>query len=416
MGAISHGSPQGEGEAKVTAPLEGIRIVELASFVAAPSAGALLADLGAEVVKVEIPEGEIYRHSRPRLQGIKHDFPEAPQFQMDNRGKRSLAVDLTKSAAQKAVRALVDGADIFLTNMLPHRLERYGLDPEALRKAKPELIIGVLSGYGREGPDAQRPSFDYTAYWARSGMMDQMRDAGAAPSFLRPGIGDHAAALSLVTGILSALRMRDKDGLGQVIDVSLMHMGLYIQGNDSAQALATGEAPPAHDRSRPRNPLWNQYETADGRWLFLVMIESERYWEPLCAVLERPDLFADERFKDARERYRQSAELVEILSDIMRSRTLDEWEETFRGQKVIWAPVLTLPEACRDPQALATGMFTEVDHPVAGKYPTIAPPLKMSRHMMRGEKPAPALGAENEALLREAGLTTDEIAELTKNE
>ncbi len=412
MGPFGHALPKGERSAKMTAPLDGIRVVELASFVAAPSAGALLADLGAEVVKIEIPQGEIYRHSRPRLAGIKHDFPEAPQFQMDNRGKRSLAVDLTLEPAQRAVQALVGQADIFLTNMLPHRLERYGLDPETLRATRPELIVGVLSGYGREGPDAQRPSFDYTAYWARSGMMDQMRDVGAPPTFLRPGIGDHAAALSLVTGLLSALRMRDKDGIGQVIDVSLLHIGLYVLGNDSAQALATGEAPPAHDRSRPRNPLWNQYETADDRWLFLVMIESDRYWEPLCEVLDRPDLFADERFKDARERYRNSADLVGILQEILRERTLAEWEKIFEGRKVIWAPVVTLPEATRDPQAIASGVFTDVEHPVAGRYQTIAPPLKMSRHEMRGERPGPALGEESEALLREAGLSPEEITSL----
>ena len=414
MGAFSDELQEGEGEAKLTAPLEGIRVVELASYVAAPSAGALLADLGAEVIKVEIPEGEIYRHSRPRLQGIKHDFPEAPQFQMDNRGKRSLAIDLKQASARRAVRALVDGADIFLTNMLPHRLERYGLDPETLRRARPALIVGILSGYGREGPDAERPAFDYTAYWARTGMMDQMRDADTAPSFLRPGVGDHAAALALVTGFLSALRMRDRDGLGQVVDVSLQHVGLYILGNDSAQALATGEAPPPHDRRRPRNPLWNQYRTADDRWLFLVMIESERYWQPFCEVLERPDLATDERFGDARERYRHSSELVAILDEVLGSRTLAEWEETFRGRKVIWAPVATLVEAVDDPQAVAAGVFSDVQHPVAGTYRTIAPPLAMSRHAMRGEKPAPALGEENETLLREAGLTPEEIDEISR--
>lgn len=396
----------------MTAPLEGVRVLELASFVAAPSAGALLADLGAEVVKVEIPQGEIYRHSRPRLQGIKHDFPEAPQFQMDNRGKRSLAIDLTRAPAQKAVRALIDQSDIFLTNMLPHRLARYGLAPETLRSARPELIVGILSGYGRQGPDAQRPSFDYTAYWARSGMMDQMRDAGAAPSFLRPGIGDHAAALSLVTGLLSALRMRDRDGIGQIVDVSLLHIGLYILGNDSAQALATGEAPPLHDRKRPRNPLWNPYPTKDDRWIFLVMIESDRYWPLLCKTLDRPDLAADERFRDARERYRNSADLVSILEEIVRQKTLAAWEDVFEGEPIIWAPVATLAEAAQDPQARAAGVFTEVEHPVAGRYPTVAPPLKMSRFEMRGEKPAPALGEDTEALLRQAGLSDAEIEEL----
>ena len=398
----------------MTAPLDGIRVVELASFVAAPSAGALLADLGAEVVKVEIPQGEIYRHSLPRLAGIRHDFPEAPQFQMDNRGKQSLTLNLTRAVAQRAVRALVARADIFLTNMLPHRLARYGLDPDRLRADRPDLIVGILSGYGRSGPDKTRASFDYTAYWARSGMMDQMRDAGSPPTFLRPGVGDHAAALSLVTGLLAALRMRDRDGEGQVVDVSLLHTGLYILGNDSSQALATGEAPPAHDRRRPRNPLWNQYETADGRWLFLVMIESDRYWEPLCRTLERPDLLADARFADARGRYRHSAELVEILGEIFRTRSLAAWDAFFADQSIIWAPVLTLREAIAHPQPEAAGAFTEVDHPVAGRYRTIAPPVRLSRHEMRGERAAPALGEHTAALLRSAWLTEEEIDELAR--
>jgi crotonobetainyl-CoA:carnitine CoA-transferase CaiB-like acyl-CoA transferase len=387
----------------MSAPLEGIKVVELASYVAAPSAGALLADLGAEVIKVEIPEGEIYRHSRPRLQGIKHDFPEAPQFQMDNRGKLSLALDLGKPQARAAVRALVDQADIFLTNMLPHRLEKFGLDPASLREARPALITAVLSGYGRVGPDARRASFDYTAYWARSGMMDQMRDADMPPSFLRPGIGDHAAALALVTGILSALRMRDRDGQGQEIDVSLLHTGLYVLGNDAAQALATGEAPPRHDHKRPRNPLWNQYRTADDRWLFLVMIESDRYWRPLCEALGRPELAADERFGDARERYRNSAELVSILAEIFASRSLADWEAELAQAALIWAPVRTLAEATVAEQPRAAGVFSTVEHPVAGTYQTISPPVRMSRHEMKGDRPAPALGEHNEALLRRAG-------------
>ena len=396
----------------MSAPLDGIRVVELASFVAAPSAGALLADLGAEVVKIEVPQGEVYRQSRPRLLGIKHDFPEAAHFQMDNRGKESLALDLTRAPAQKAARGLVEQADIFLTNMLPQRLEKFGLDPETLHEEKPELIIAVLSGYGRAGPDAQRAAFDYTAYWARSGMMDQLRDAGNPPAFLRPGVGDHAAALSLTTGILSALRMRDRDGAGQIIDVSLQHIGLYVLGNDSAQVLATGKAPPAHNRSKPRNPLWNHYPTADDRWLFLVMIESDRYWKPLCEALERSDLFADDRFKDARARYIHSADLTRELETILKGRSLEEWGRVFESHKLIWAPVLTLEEAAQDPQAEANAVFTDVDHPTAGAYRTVAPPLQMSRHEMRGEKPAPALGAHTRDLLRRSGLTDEEITAL----
>jgi crotonobetainyl-CoA:carnitine CoA-transferase CaiB-like acyl-CoA transferase len=388
----------------MTAPLAGIRVVELASFVAAPAAGALLADLGAEVVKVEVPDGELYRHSRPRLLGIKHDFPEAAHFQMDNRGKRSLALDLTQAPARAAVARLVDRADVFLTNMLGHRLERYGLDATTLRARRPELIVAALSGYGPEGPDATRPAFDYAAYWARTGFMDLMHEPDSPPAYQRPGIGDHAAALALVSGILAALRVRDQTGVGQTVDVSLMHIGFYVLGNDVAQTLATGVTPPRHDRRGPRNPLWNQYRTRDDRWLFLVMIESDRYWQPFCRAIHREDLLGEERFANAPARYKSSRELVAILDEVFAARTLDEWQHELEGQPIIWAPVWTLAEAVHDPQARASRIFTEVDHPVAGTYETVSPPVRMSGHAMRGERPAPALGADGRAVLREVGL------------
>ncbi len=398
-------------EMESKAPLEGVRVVELATFVAAPSAGALLADLGADVVKVEVPQGEIVRHSRPKLMGIRSDFPEAPQFHMDNRGKRSLTLDFKRTASLPALRRLIAKSDVFLTNMLPHRLEKYGLDATTLRDQTPALIVAGLSGYGDEGPDANSPAFDYTAFWARTGFMDMMRDPDDAPTFLRPGVGDHSAALALVTGILSALRMRDTSGEGQRVDVNLMHMGYYILGNDVALALAGGKAPPHHKRSQPSNPLWNQYRTADGRWLFLVMIESERYWEPLCAAIGRAELATDERFVDARCRFRNSSALVGILDQVFAERPLAQWETDLLGHPVIWAPVRTLDEGLEDPQARAMGIFREVEHPVAGTYETVSPPLRLSSFAMSGTRPAPTLGADSADILREAGLNADEIAE-----
>jgi crotonobetainyl-CoA:carnitine CoA-transferase CaiB-like acyl-CoA transferase len=393
----------------MSAPLEGIRVVEIASYVAAPAAGALLADLGAEVIKVEVPHGEVYRYARPRLLGMKSDFPEAPHFHMDNRGKRSLALDLTRQEAQAALARVIDGADVVLTNMLPERLRRYGLDADSLRAAKPALIVAALSGYGSRGEEASRPAFDYAAYWARTGFMDVMRDAGAAPSFQRPGIGDHAAALALVSGILAALRMRDRSGEGQVVEVSLQHIGFYVDGNDAAVALATGESPPRHDRERPRNPLWNHYRTADDRWLFLCMIESDPYWSKLCTAIGRPDLDGDPRYADARGRYRHAAELTATLAADFAAQPLAEWERRLAEHGVIWAPVRTLAEAIRDPQARANGVFRTVHHPAVGAFETVAPPLRLSAHEMRAAKPAPELGADNEAVLRAAGLSEDEI-------
>ncbi|HXX49029.1 MAG TPA: CoA transferase [Myxococcota bacterium] len=396
------------------APLDGIRVVEVASFVAAPSGGALLADLGAEVIKVEVPEGELYRHTKPHMGGYKSNFDGGPPFEMDNRGKRSLALDLTRPDARDALQKVIASADVVLTNLLPARQQKYGLDAAALRSRKPALIHATLNGYGMRGDEADAPAFDYTAYWARTGMMDMFRAPGAIPAFLRPGVGDHAAGVSLVAGILAALRLRDRTGEGQAIEVSLLQIGLYIQGNDMANVLATGQSPPVHDRSAPRNPLWNYYPTADERWLMLVMVDSQRYWPKLCRALEKSELERDPRFADPVQRYRNARALVESLDPIFRARTLAEWEAELARHALIWAPVRRMHELIDDPQARAMGYFSTVDHPKLGRFQSVGPPFKMSDHAMPANRPAPDLGADNAAILREAGLSEEEIAKLSE--
>src|SRR5262245_10730127 len=395
---------------RMSAPLAGIRVVELASFVAAPAAGALLADLGAEVIKIEVPWGEIYRHSLPRFAGYDSGFELAPHFHMDNRGKRSVVLDLALPEAVAALARLVGRADVLLTNMLPGRLAKYGLDPDSLRETRPELIVARLSGFGPVGPEADSPAFDYSTYWARTGLMDMLHEPDAPPAFQRPGMGDHSASLALVVGLLSALRQRDRAAPGQVIDVSLQHIGYYIEGNDAAMTLVTGQTPPRHDRRQPRNPLWNHYPTRDGRWLFLVMIESDRYWPDFVGALGRPELAADERFRDAVERYRNSAELVGILDEIFTSKPLADWTEILSARRLIWSPVLTLAEAVDDEQAAAFDCFPTVRHPTHGEFRTVAPPLKMSGHPMEGTALAPDLASDTERVLRESGVPEDEIA------
>jgi len=391
-------------------PLHDIRVVEIASFVAAPAAGALLADLGAEVIKVEVPWGEIYRHGVPRFAGYDSDFEAAPHFQMDNRGKRSLAIDLMLPQAQDAIRSIIEGADVVLTNMLPGRLEKFGFDAESLRAKHPELIVARVSGFGPDGPEANAPAFDYSAYWARTGLMDLLHEPDAPPAFQRPGMGDHSASLALVVGILSALRSRDTSGEGQVIDVSLQHIGFYIEGNDASMTLVTGQTPPRHDRRQPPNPLWNHYQTADERWLFLVMIESDRYWKDFVKAVGHPELDEDERFSTAMPRYQNRAALVKILDETFASRTLEEWTKTLEPYRLIWSPTRTLAEAVEDESAAAFGSFPTVDHPKHGPFRTVGPPLRMSGHALEGTAPAPELGADGRDVLREAGLTDEEIA------
>ena len=396
----------------MTAPLEGIRVIEVASFVAAPSGGALLADLGAEVIKVEVPEGELYRHTKPHMGGYKTDFDGAPPFEMDNRGKRSLALDLQDPAALAALEKVIAGADVVLTNLLPGRQRKYRLDAESLRAKFPKIVHATLNGYGVRGEEADAPAFDYTAYWARTGMMDMFRPPDATPAFLRPGVGDHAAGVSLVAGILAALRVRDRTGEGQAIEVSLLQIGLYIAGNDFANVLATGQSPPMHDRNAPRNPMWNYYRTADDRWLMLVMVDSQRYWPKLCAALELESLVADPRFADPVARYRNSRALVEGLDAAFAQRTLAEWEAELRRHPLIWSPVRRMHELIDDPQVAAMGYFSTVDHPKLGKFKTVGTPFKMSAHDMPASRPAPELGADTDSVLRRAGLTPAEIEKL----
>jgi crotonobetainyl-CoA:carnitine CoA-transferase CaiB-like acyl-CoA transferase len=394
----------------MSAPLAGIKVVEIANFVAVPACGALLADLGAEVIKVEVPWGEIYRHATPRLAGYDSDFPLGAPFNMDNRGKRSLTLDLALPQAQESLAKVVDTVDIVITNVLPERLARYGLAPQMLLAKRPELIIASLSGFGTKGERANDPAFDYTAFWALSGMMDSVRDPDAPPAFMRPGMGDHSAGLSLCVGILAALRTRDAEGHGQIIEVNLQQIGHYINGNDASTTLVTGESPPRHDRREPRNPLWNHYECQSGRWISLVMINSDAYWPAFTRAIGHPEFEKDPRFDGAVERFKNSRELVALLDEIFGARTLEDWGKALSSERLICAPVRTLAEATADASANENGVFVTAEHPDYGPFKTVAPPLKMSAHPMPASVPAPALGADTAAVLDAAGVDDETIA------
>jgi crotonobetainyl-CoA:carnitine CoA-transferase CaiB-like acyl-CoA transferase len=397
------------------APLAGIKVVEIAHYVAVPAAGALLADLGADVVKVELPpKGEIYRRGRPVFSGYASEFPEGPGFHLDNRGKRSLMLDLTDPEARSALLRLIDGADVVTTNLLPGRRLKYGLDHESLLARKPSLVVAAVNGYGGGGEEADRPAFDYAAYWARSGMMDLMRDEGLPPSMLRPGVGDHAAASNLVIGILAALRLRDATGQGRYVEVSLLQTGLYVLGCDAAMALVTREPARRHDRRTTMNPLWNSYEVAGGRWLMLVMIDPTPYWPRLAAAVERPELVEDPRFAEPFTRARNAPALIAELEREFAKRTLEEWRPRLDGAGLIWAPVQRIEEVLDDRQARAMGYFRSLEHPSHGPFETLAPPFSIEGVPLGARRSCSPVDADAEAILREAGLDDSEIAKLRR--
>jgi crotonobetainyl-CoA:carnitine CoA-transferase CaiB-like acyl-CoA transferase len=392
-------------------PLEGVRVVEVATFVAVPAAGAMLADLGADVIKVEVPpRGEIYRRGRLRYVGYTDcDFSEHPPFQMDNRGKRSVVLDLTRSEAREALLLMVDRAEILITNLLPARRKKYGLDHASLHARHPRLVVGAISGYGHGGEEADRPAFDYTAYWARTGLMDAMRDEGLPPSLQRPGVGDHAAAMNLVCGILSALRLRDADGQGRYVDVSLLQTGLHIAGNDVSNALVTRQPIRRHDRSCPLNPLWNSYPVAGDRWILLMMIEADRYWPRLCEAIGRRELETDPRFENGFARAENARALVQELEAVFTKRTLEEWQSALAAAGLIWSPVNRMEEVPDDPQVRAMDYLYELDHPTAGRFETVGPPFQIEGVTLGARRPASALDADARDVLRDAGLDEAEI-------
>lgn len=397
----------------MTLPLAGVRVVEVANYVAVPAAGALLADLGADVVKIETPpRGEIYRRSRPRFAGYDCAFDENPPFHMDNRGKRSLLLDLGRPEARDAALRLVDRAEIVITNLLPARRRKYGLDHESLLARSPRLIVGAINGYGGGGDEADRPAFDYAAYWARTGMMDAMHDEGVPPSLQRPAVGDHAAASNLVCGILAAMRLRDADGRGRYVEVSLLQTGLHILGTDVANALVTRAPVRRHDREKPGNPLWNSYPTADGRWLLLVMVDPEPYWPKLCAAIGRTGLAQDERFSDGFRRTANSAALVQELEAVFASKPLAAWKPILDGAGLIWSPVQRVDEVIADPQVRAMGYVYEIEHATEGRFETVGPPFRIEGSTLGALRAASPLHGDAAEVLREAGLTPEETLKL----
>ena len=392
------------------APLAGIRVIEAATWLAAPSAAALLADLGADVVKIEPPGGDPWRHFDTSSMGFEEPSAIQKGFEFDNRGKRSIAIDLRQPGAPELVRRLCEDADVFVTNLMQR--ERWGIDAETLRAANPALIHAAVSGYGEQGPAADREGFDYAAFWASSGIMGLSGEPSSPPPFCRTGQGDHATALNLLSAILVALRLRDQSGEGQSVEVNLMQTGLWTIGADAAVAAVSGEQPRRYDRSRPWNPIRNSYQTRDGRWLLLGMTQADRFWPRFVAMIGEPAWALDPRFADLASRKRHAAELRERIEELIASADLAEWARRLDEAELVWAPVVTLPEALADPQMEANGMLEEVEHPEAGAYRTLSAPFRISGAQTGVRGPAPAPGEHTGEVLAELGLDSDEIARL----
>jgi len=394
----------------VPAPLDDVTVIEVDNWMAAPSAGAMLADFGANVIKVEPLSGDPMRGiSRPPK--VDDEALKAYDFQcdVDNRGKRSIAVDLASEEGRAVLHRLVARADVFFCNLLPERQRRFGLDPETLMSLNPHLVHATLTGYGTEGPDAWRPGYDVTAFFGRSGLYDAMRqgDDGEVPQ-ARPAQGDHTTGLALLSAIFAALRLAERTGEGQVVETSLYETAVWTQASDYATTAVDHAPVRRRRREEMLTPTTNRYPCGDGKWIVLNMPEAEA-WPRLCRVIGREDWLEDERLQDPRGRYRHMPELVPEIDAALAAKSRGEWGEIFDAEGLIWGPVLALHEVVDDPQAEAIGLFPELEHPELGRYRTVRAPMRMRGADVGPRASAPTPGQHTREVLREAGYAKEEI-------
>ncbi len=387
-------------------PLDGVRVIELATWVAAPSATAIMADLGADVVKVEPPAGDAWRYPGMIVPGGRW----STAFELDNRGKRSVVVDLAHEGGSALVKRLCASADIFVTNLTASRQRLFGLTAADVHQVAPRVVHASLTAYGLEGPDAERAGFDNAAFWARTGIMGIVGQPDCPPGMFRGGQGDHTAGLALFGACLAALRARDRSGQGQVVDASLFAAGLWTIGSDYSRSLINGQQPEFRDRSAAVNPLANTYRCADGRWLALVMPQSDRYWPALCRAVEHPEWEAHPDYATLDQRRINGIALTSALDAVIGARALEEWRPILDGAGLIWEPMSTVPEVLQDPQAEVTHRFVDVEAKDGRRFRTVNTPFAIAGADMDVRSSAPDLGADTADVLAECGIDADEAA------
>jgi crotonobetainyl-CoA:carnitine CoA-transferase CaiB-like acyl-CoA transferase len=399
-------------------PLDGFKVVEIGVWVAGPSCGAILADWGADVLKLEPPNGDPFRWFY-KAYGMPLD--ENPSFELDNRGKRSIVLDFENEEGRALARQLVDRADVFISNLRPAALERWGLGADELLAANPRLVYASLTGYGGEGPDRDRPAYDIGAFWSRAGVGSLLAGADGNPPFQRGGMGDHTTGLATAGGVAAALLARERTGQGQKVSTSLMRTGLYFIGWDINVALRWGGDAAQRtnaDRRKSINPLILYYRTQDDRMLWLLGLEPDRHWQKVCRAVDRHDWAGDPELAKMADRSKRSPEIVDYLDEVFASRPLDEWAKVFEEHDVWWAPVQTPSEVVNDPAAEAAGGFVDVLTPDGAAMGTgetvrmVSSPVDFSHTPWEPRGPVPALGQHTEEVLLELGYDWDRIIEL----
>ena len=383
--------------------LQGLKVVEMATWVAGPSAAAVLADWGADVVKVESPIGDATRVYYP-------DTPQAPNpiFTNENRGKKGVKLDISRPEGRQALKALLRQADIFVTNVRPGSMKRMGLDYESLKAEMPTMIYAAVTGYGLIGPEADTPAFDMTAFWTRSGVAHATIPPDQEPFASRPGFGDHVTALATVSGILAALHERHATGKGRLVETSLLRAGAYTVSWDLAIQLRYGEVTTAQPRRDRPGAISGFFRTKDERWLLLLPRTLECFTQ-LMIALDRPEILAEPRYDPPVTDMDTVREIRTIVDEAFAQWTLAEIGERLTAGDLAWAAMGTLAELADAQYAEDAGCFERVDDGWGQVHRLPASPVRFPEGAPPVSRPAPKLGEHTREVLEAAGLTPEEI-------
>ncbi|HEY6392592.1 MAG TPA: CoA transferase [Bryobacteraceae bacterium] len=389
------------------APLAGIRVIDCGTYIAAPAASVVMSDFGADVIKIERPpHGDPYRYL-----SLVPGMPVSPHYYcwtLTGRNKRSVALDLNDAAAREALLKLVATADVFITNYQPPLVAKFRLGYRELSALNDRLVYAYLTGYGEAGEETEKPGYDATAYWARSGLMSTIHNADAQPAQSPAGLGDHPTSMALFGGIMLALYRREITGKGLYITTSLMANGAWSNACGLQAAMVGAEFLPKRTRETTVNPLVNHYLTRDKKRFLTCCLDPKKDWPNLCHALGNPDLIHDPRFATPELRRENGADLVAIIDAAVAQKDMAEWREVFRRNDVIWGPVATTQEAASDPQMEANGVYAEIEPGLR----TVANPLTVGGAEKVKPRMAPGVGQHTVEVLRSLGYTDDAISDL----